>query len=318
LKKELLIKEKVKPFAFKSDPELTFCRIPFDPIPEAGMPERWANFLKNFTNVNAICMWVGSLFFEHSDRSQYLWLYGKGGNGKSTMARVISKLLGDFVRFEQAPAKDDKYWSAGLQNKRLIVIDDCNNYGFVKTGLFKSLTGSSKVRVEDKFCKAFDTDLDCKFLFTSNELPMVSDDVADQRRIIFASALNNQVFDYDPSFESGLAESLPGFVSYCMDLYSLNCHDGRPVPTDNKEALQLAEIFDEEVSAWLENVGEFKTECFTPVAEFRSVLSQTRLNPRHVYKYLENQGVVRVVHKFGEKPAKALKGFNLKIVASRF
>jgi energy-coupling factor transporter ATP-binding protein EcfA2 len=314
----LQLKEQVKPFCFLSDDAYTFCRIPFDPTPGTPMPGKWDRFLSNYTNREAVCMWIGSLFFADSDRSQYLWLYGKGGNGKSTLARVIARILGKFVRFEQTPSKEDKYWTNGLIGKRLIVVDDCNNYGFVKTGLFKSLTGSSKVRVEAKYGNPYDADLDCKFLFTSNELPLVSDDLADQRRIILSTAVNKDRFDYDADFEKNLEADLPAFISACMDMYLASCADGRPIPTDDSEAKALAELFDEEVQAWVESVGEIVNGHFTPVTEFRNVLATCRLNPRNVYRYLENKGVVRVAHRFDGKVAKALCGFKLKIVSGRF
>lgn len=318
LRNELRLRETVKPFAFKSDPSLTFCRIPFDPIPGSLMPGNWKSLLDNFSNQDAVCMWIGSLFMERSDRSQYLWLYGKGGNGKSTLSRVISSLMGDFVRFEQAPKNEDKHWTCGLLYKRLIVLDDCNQYGFVKTGLFKSLTGSSKVRIEPKFCNPYDTDLDCKFLFTSNEVPMISDDLADQRRLIFSSAKNEKKFNYDPDFEKNLKADLPEFISYCMDLYESNCADGRPVPVDETETLELAEIFNEEVSAWFDSIAEFKDGSITPVSDLNNAIRMSNINRRHIKKYLESKGVKNIRAKIGGASCRALTGFRMKVISGRF
>lgn len=314
----LQLNEDVKPFAFKSDPSYTFCRIPFDPNPSAVMPVEWATFLENFTNVRAVCMWIGSLFFEKSDRSQYLWIYGQGGNGKSTLARVISEILGQFVRYEQAPSKDDKYWTNGLIGKRLIVLDDCNQYGFVKTGLFKSLTGSSKVRVEAKYGAPYDADLDCKFLFTSNELPLVSDEVADMRRLILSTSKNTKLFEFNKDFELSLKRSLPDFISCCMTLFQFQCEDGRPIPVDKEEALELANSFDEEIESWLESVGEFCDNGLCHIYEFNKALRQTNFNKRNVGKFLNKMGVRKDVRTIAGKACRVLVGFKMKVHYGNF
>lgn len=290
---KLHVKGEVKTFAFKSDPALAFCRIPFDPVVVEEVPENWAKLLSNFTNTEAVMMWIGSLFFPKSDRSQYLWLYGKGGNGKSTMAKIISSVLGSFVRYEQVPAKDDKYWTFGLLGKRLIVMDDCNKYGFIKEGIFKSLTGSSKVRVEQKFGQSYDADLDCKFLFTSNEMPMVSNQLADQRRLIFSSALNQTKFEYDKDFEARLKEEIPLFISVCMEKFKAACSDGRPIPSNQEEALELGNCFNEEIECWVESMFNYEADSYVETSKFRHLLSQTKLNDKKVFEFLESKGVKR-------------------------
>jgi hypothetical protein len=290
-------KDHIKTIASKSDECVAFHRLNFDPV-EIDLPcPQWDLLLNNFTNANAMKMFIGSLFVEDSDRSQYLWIYGKGGNGKSTIAKVLSKALGDFVRFDQPPGKtDDKYWSYGLLGKRLVVLDDCNNYGFVKTSLFKQATGSSKIRVERKFGDSNDADLTCKFLFTSNEKPNISNDAADQRRIIFSSAKNQESFNYDKDFTKHLQAELDNFLSNCILAYQATCSDGRPIPTDNSEALELAEDFNEDMAAWIESVYEYDQSSSVTIASFLDNLSRSpvrNINKRRIYDFLANNNVAK-------------------------
>jgi len=312
---ELWISEPVKTFAFKSDPSLAFHRIPFDLCDTEQLTPNWDLFLANFTNIQALKIWVGSLFVENSDRSQYLWLYGKGGNGKSTLAKIISRVLGDFARQDQVPSKDDKYWTHGLLHTRLVILDDCNNYGFVKTGLFKSCTGMGKARVEKKFGDAYNADLDCKFLFTSNEKPMISNEIADQRRLIFCSAKNQEGFSYDPDFEKRLETELAAFISNCVLLYKSECGDGRPIPVDQTEALELGGVFNEEIESWLETNFEYDPNSYVDVSVFREMLSFTRLNDRRVYSFLEEQNIKRSTRIYNQKLVKTLKGLRQKVFA---
>lgn len=313
---DMQLKEEIKTFAFKSEDVMTFCRIPFDISHEVQPCPKWDRLLDNFSNILALKIWVGSLFVWDSDRSQYVWVYGKGGNGKSTMARVISSILGHFVRFEQVPPKEDKYWTFGLLGKRLVVLDDCNNYGFVKTGLFKSLTGSSKVRVEQKFGNPYDTDIDCKFLFTSNEMPMVSSEIADQRRLIFCAAKNNEAFEFDANFIKDLEIELPNFISNCVLLYNEHCSDGRPIPVDQTEALELGGIYNEEIEAWVETNFEYDADSWVEISKFRIEMMnhKTKLNDRRVYAFLEQQGVTRTTRRIGNRVTKIVSGLRQKVV----
>lgn len=312
--KSMQMLEKIKTFAFLSDPSITFCRIPFDLTLDQVASAGWDSFLENFTNTQALKMWVGSLFVEGSDRAQYLWMYGKGANGKSTLAKVIASVLGRFSRFEQVPQREDKYWTYGLLGKRLIVIDDCNNYGFVKTGLFKTTTGIGRVRVEKKFGDALDADLDCKFLFTSNEKPMVSNEIADQRRLIFCAAKNQDKFEYDPKFSSQLEAELPQFISNCVMLYSEHCSDGREIPVDQAEALELGEVFNEEVEAWIDTNFEYNPDGTVEVSKFRLAMGMTKLNDRRVYSFLESKGVVRKLVKRNGRVFKTIQGLSQKVI----
>jgi hypothetical protein len=311
-RQEVRHQSKIKTIAFKSDECVAFHRLKFD-ISDIPKPTpNWNILLSNFTNVSAVKMFIGSLFVEDSDRAQYLWLYGKGGNGKSTLAKVLSKSLGEFVRFEQAPPKDDKYWTYGLLGRRLIVLDDCNHYGFVKTGLFKSLTGSSKVRVERKFGDPNDADLNCKFLFTSNEKPAISNDTADQRRIIFSSAKNQESFSFDKDFVKNLISELNDFLIGAVNLYLTHCEDGRPIPTDNSEALELAAAFDEEIEAWLDQNFEYDPNSRVLISDFLNMLSVSPikgLNKRRLYDYLELKNVSKIRCHAG----RALQGLKQKV-----
>lgn len=306
-------KHKVKQFAFKSEDVYTFHRISFDPVD--GDTPTWDRLLSNFTNVDAIKSFIGSLFFDNSDRSQYLWLYGKGGNGKSTMARILGDVLGKFVRFEQPPRDVDKYWTYGLLNTRLCVLDDCNKYGFVTTGLFKSITGGVDIPVEQKFMPSVNAKLNVKFLFTSNEMPAVSSDISDQRRIILSTALNDTQFAFDAEFMNMLKKEVPHFIHKCIASYSATCLDGRPIPCDNIEAMELGDVFNEEFEAFINQYFEVDPNGYCKISEF--VVTVLRfghgINKRRLNRFLENQGMKRQSIRINGEVCKVWSGIKPKV-----
>lgn len=286
---------KIKPFAFLSDPDLTFCRIPFDIIEGPEETPTWDLFFENLTNSVAVKAFIGSLFVPGSNRSQYLWIAGNGGNGKTTIANIISKAFGQFVRFERAPITrygEDKFWAFGLLNKRLVVIDDCDRPEFVRSGLFKSITGTSKSRVEQKGCDAYDAEFTCKFFFTSNELPQLSSDTADQRRVILSTTKNVKPFPYDADFERRLMNELPWFISHCYEVYFDLCKDGRPIPTDSSEALEIADEFHEDVDVFIKDNFEVTLNKYDAVyvGEIIKRVKEAGLRKQDVYRRLVKLG----------------------------
>lgn len=231
-------------------------KLPFEFAP--GELDSWNDVLSRMTNAKAFCAYIGSLFDPLADRQQYLWMYGSGENSKGSILRFLSRCLGVSASSEFVPAKDDKFWTAGLLGKRLIVFPDCNNFGFVTTGLFKSLTGGDAIRIERKFKAPFSTQLGCKFIFASNKTPMISSKKADMRRIIFC-ALDPIRCAPDSSFEQRLWNEAPAFLSHCWQLYNDLCPDHQIVPTDAREAEDIASRTDGDY----EDIWDM---CFEPAA----------------------------------------------------
>lgn len=144
-------------------------------------------FLTRCSNWPAVTAFIGSLLDPDSDRSQYLWLYGDGENGKSTLVRFLMATLGGTKVCTKVmpPTKDDKFWLADIVTKRLAVIDDCNEYTFVSKSLFKSVTGDKISKVYRKFKAGSDEPINAKFIITSNDKPEVKRTRAEIRRCLY-------------------------------------------------------------------------------------------------------------------------------------
>lgn len=204
-----------------SDPRPAHHKMPFDPTPpECIAPTPLFDELMSRTsNRMALKAWVGGLFDDRSQRQQYVWIYGDGKNGKGSLIRAISAALGSVVSSEEAPGRESKHWSWGLLGKRLIVFADCNNASFVTTGLFKSLTGEDRIRVEIKGGAILSLEIPAKFLFSSNNKPRISGSTADVRRIIYCSITPLAMAVEDEEYEERLALEVRDFLSQCWLAY---------------------------------------------------------------------------------------------------
>jgi hypothetical protein len=232
------------------EPGLTFHRIPWlrGETPEAP-PPLWQEILSRMTNWKAFCIWVGSVFDPKADLQQYVWLFGEGQNGKGAITRFLERALGPSYSSQQPPAQHDRFWTAGLLGKRLVVFPDCNNVAFVTSGLFKSLTGGDAQRVEEKGKPSYTARLDCKFLYSSNERPGVSSERADLRRAILCE-LGAIQGDADPGYEDRLWAEGGDFLRYCCGAYATQCPNGGAIPAIETESLELlASVNEEEYEA---------------------------------------------------------------------
>jgi hypothetical protein len=263
----------IKPIAEKSDDSYTFKKLSFDFEPCGDFATECPAFFEFFSrtsNAKAMMAWIGSLFEPVADRQQYVWLYGDGRNGKGSVARVLGSVFGNACTWEQVPSENERrFWTSGLLGKRLAVFDDCSNYGFVSTGFFKSLTGGSAVRVEQKNQPSFSADLNIKFLFLSNEKPAIEGKTADLRRIIFCKA-KPITKDFGVDYETKILPSeTPKFLGYCIRLYREMTKDTKTIASEADEIAEIISSNEEPFEAVLENNFEIE-ELLIPSAAVRA------------------------------------------------
>ena len=97
----------------KSNPGLCFHRLSFDFHEEATLENTllFAEFLSRTSNHEALCAFIGSLFVPKSDRQQYVYLYGSGGDGKGSLTRLLAKVLGKSYETVFADNAENRFWT---------------------------------------------------------------------------------------------------------------------------------------------------------------------------------------------------------------
>lgn len=228
--------ESIEPIAQKDEDVLCWHRLPFNFAKEKEETPFFDEMFSRITNAPAIKAFIGSLFFKESDRQQYVWIYGRGSNGKSALARFLHDVFGPTYSSQQPPAFGDRFWLSGILGARLVVFPDCNDGAFPTTGLFKSITGSDSQRIEEKGKPTYTAKLNCKIMFFSNETPSLSGINADRRRAIYSeiSPITSAPMATN-RYQSILWNEAPGFIYDCIETYrelSPN-HDTLPTDTSN-------------------------------------------------------------------------------------
>jgi hypothetical protein len=239
------ITETPKPILWANEEGLTFSRLPWDF--EENNTEFYCplfdKILERMSNAHAFECFIGSLFFEESDRQQYVWIHGGGFDGKGSLGRLLERIFGNAYVAAEAPfivSQMSPFFTAKFVNKRIAVFGDCESYSFPTTGYFKSLTGGDAMLINPKNKEEYTTKLNLKCLFLSNEQPDIGTSKADLRRIIYCK-LKETSETHDPSYEDRLWLEAGDFLQRCIFKYKETCPKHNQIPVDSSEAIDLAE-----------------------------------------------------------------------------
>lgn len=265
----------------KSEPGLAFHRLPFDieDVENPVMPV-FEELLGRASSPDALCAFIGSIFSPKADRQQYLWIYGAGENGKSSLMRFLGSLLGPAYHADEVEMSRDKYWTSAFVGRRLVAFPDCNSPCFPRSARFKGLTGSDAIRIEGKYDKAFSTTLDCKFMFLSNEELIISGEKADTRRAIYVklAPISGRP---DPKYDEKLLGEAKSIIAHCLAVYKKYAPNNESLPIQNPE--EITQIMDDQMQGMLESGFEFGVDNLCKRVEFVQRLRVLGIkNPREV------------------------------------
>lgn len=256
--------EDIKSVAFKSDKGLCWHRLDFDATPrEVDLADpfkgyncpTWERMLSRGNNIKAYMATIGSLFYEQANLQQYLFLYGKGRNGKGSSLRFLKKLFGPAYKGQSTEQKvvSSNFFTYGLLGARVAAFSDISNVNFLKSETLKQITGGDSVRLEPKGKAAFDAILRCRCIFASNDKPSISGAIADTRRAIFCEFQPVPEDEIDEeNFENWLWEERAEFISLCMAIYRKMCPGFQSIPVEKEVTAALVEDSESEMQSFFD------------------------------------------------------------------
>lgn len=224
-----------KAFRFKSELGRCYHRASFDPAP--GLMPLCDELFARMTNRVSVLAWIGSLFDPNADRQQYVYLYGQGGEGKGSLARLLATIFGAGAATLSAPPMRDKHWAWQYVNRRLIIFSDLVDQRALRGAELRSVVGGDAVTVDPKGGKPYTAELTCKLLVCSNEMPQLANNHADARRIIFAEMSRPKAVA--AGYEAALAAEAPMLIAKAIDTYRSLCPEGGEIPVPDAERLKI-------------------------------------------------------------------------------
>ena len=315
-----ILTEVPAPVRWQGEAGLCYRRLPWLYTPDAPdeATPTWNEFLSRTSNSSALIEWIGSLFIGDSDRSQYVYLYGQGADGKSSLLECLRQAFGPCYQATEPPARDDRHWAASLINARIVAFPDCGDPKFVASGRFKQMDGG--VKIDQKYEKAYTEKLNCKFIFASNERPQLSSGRADMRRVIYCE-FSPRSGPNDPNYQAKLLSESGAFFSRCVRSY-LEAYPHRgEIKTNNEPLLQYTEnVVEGEFEAIIEEWFRLGPNEYVVSSTFNAWKREFFHDRRELYafiRYLERRGISfatsdRRSVKTKEGPRKAFWGLSFK------
>lgn len=208
-----------KKICFSSEDDLCFKRLPFDFVKRLTYQHpTWDLVLESIKeNKEYFQYFIGSIFEDRSSNQGYMWLYGFGKNAKGSVLRFLKNILGEAYKSSDVPDDNNRrFFTMKLEGKRVCAMPDVTDFGFVRTGFWKQLTGGDTVDVEIKGGGFYDLKSECKFIVASNDTPEIKSSKDDMRRVVFVKF--DEMEDI-PDFETKLAKETHEFICDCIDKY---------------------------------------------------------------------------------------------------
>ena len=276
---------------FQGDDGLVMRRIPF--ALADGPTPLWDELMARITNSDCLMAWFGSLFVDESNSQQYVWLHGEGNDGKGSIARFFKKVLAHLYSSQEPPSLNDRFWTYGIKDARLVVFEDCNNTSFVTSGFFKSLTGGDWVRGEIKGGAVLSLLIKAKYLFLSNEKPDISSERADNRRIIYCTVTPFKG-EQDAQYEAGLWDEAGAFLHKCLAMYSKLAPNHGPIKANTDLLDEVVATNEERFSSFLEGNFHVGPTYRCEPRMLQNLMNKefkTRKEQANFRAYLERQGI---------------------------
>ena len=208
--------------------------LAFDYDPTAGYDE-FLEIIRGYTGESGVLLlqeFFGYALTYRTDLQKCLAIIGPSRSGKSTIARIIIKLLGAAnVANTTLNLLASDFGLSQLIGKKLAVIGDTQQIEQKKRDTAKeailNITGEDPVGINQKHKSIISQKLPCKLLIVGNKLPSLIDNAgALSNRIIVVPFPNSFAGNEDPAIERRLDNMLPGIMNWAFDglhrLFALN------------------------------------------------------------------------------------------------
>lgn len=310
-KTPMAIDYEIKPLTLSTSSEFSAHKLNYEFKETPQLNPHLKELLNRITDSDRLCALLWICFNGH--KSPYvIYLYGEGGEGKSSFTGMLRKKIGKDVvaSFDSS----NQFSNFGMFNKALIVLSENNNPRVLQKSEIKQLTGDSIVSIEQKGKDRFTGTLSGLLIIDSNVLPEIDGDSYELRRLrLFKfEPLQAKEFYSKEMYENFLGENFNDFLNYCRICYETIGQNWTVLPSPNQQAqfkslqdkAQL--VINQELWAKLIRSGEFAIDPRSEIEEatfYKALQSITNLKEfkknyglSNFLKYLKNEHAIKSEH----------------------
>lgn len=188
----------------------------------------WDEFLARLEPKETFMAYVWSVFEPKNFGRQAMWMFGEGGDGKSTALRAIANYMGTRHTLTIGIGSYDKNFFFGeAYAKRLAIYPDCKNAQVLRKERIKQLLGKDIVPVDNKHEKVFSAEVYAKLFVASNWMPQINYQDASERTRLLVCKIKRFKNEFgDPDFELKLTQEMGAFLYKCREMYAQECPNG--------------------------------------------------------------------------------------------
>lgn len=195
--------------------------------PDAACP-RWLQFLEEIfaldidktEKINFVQEWFGYCLVPDNSQHKFVWMVGGGGNGKSVLLNILTKLVGETnVSHALIERLDEKFVRAELEGKLVNISAEMSAEATISDGHLKAIVSGDIIEAEKKFKPSFSFRPTVRLVGATNHLPRLLDtsDGFSRRAIILGFNRQFAGKDCDPGLENKLVEELPGVLVWAVE-----------------------------------------------------------------------------------------------------
>lgn len=310
-KTPMTIDYEIKPLTLSTSQEFSAHKLQYDYKEHPQLNPHLKELLGRVTDSDRLCALLWICFNGH--KSPYvIYLYGEGGEGKSSFTGMLRRKIGKDVvaSFDSS----NQFSNFGMFNKALIVLSENNNPRVLQKAEVKQLTGDSIVSIEQKGKDRFTGTLSGLLMIDSNVLPEIDGDSYELRRLrLFKfEPLKATEFYSKEMYENYLGQNFNDFINYCRICYEKIGQNWTVLPSPNqqKQFKSLQDkaqlVMNQELWAKIIRSGDFVLDPNSEIDEslfYKSLQSMTNLKEfkknyglSNFLKYLKNEHSIKAEH----------------------
>ena len=205
--------------------EIVRYRLPISFNPNAKSPERWLRFISDLLrpeDIPTLQEFIGYCLIPSNAGQKMLVIKGSGGEGKSQIGNVLSKLFGAYAKDGSVgKISENRFARADLEHSLLMIDDDMRLEALRQTNYVKSIiTAKSKMDLERKGKQSYQGWMTARIMAFSNGDLMSLFDRSDgffRRQLILTTKRKPPDRADDPELADKLCEELDGIFLWAFE-----------------------------------------------------------------------------------------------------